>query len=72
MYNLVHTCGVFWILHIQTRGGEILDLFLVTQWPIFKAFGTLQGPKMVQNGLKMGWFQKAHASATWLHITTAA
>ena len=34
----------------------MFDAFLVTKWDILKAFGTLEGPKQAQIGLKMGWF----------------
>ena len=30
--------------------------FLVTKWPIFKAFWDLRGAKMAPNGLKLGSF----------------
>ena len=36
--------------------GHIFDAFLVPKRPIFKAFGTLEGPKKAQSGLKMGSF----------------
>ena len=41
------------MVHIDLLNNTLLTIFdalLVTKWPIFKAFGTLKGPKKAQNG----------------------
>ena len=42
------------IIFEKTHFGPIFAAFMVTKWLIFKAYGTPEGPKKAQIGLKMG------------------